>query len=74
MSWALKAEIPSVENWRRAFQTEGTAGKAWRLTSVDSVDVGPCGQSSLWLGQKIKCQWREAGRAAGPLGPAQLGC
>ena len=59
---------PSVENWRRAFQTEGTAGKAWRLTSVDSVDVEPCGQSSLWLGQKIRCQWWEAGRAAGASG------
>lgn len=41
MSWALKAEeVPSVDNWRRAFQTEGTAGKSWRLKQ--------CGRGAVW--------------------------
>lgn len=30
--------------------------------------VGPVWKSSPWLGQKIRCQWREAGRAAGASG------
>lgn len=35
---------------------------------TETVEVGLCGQSSPWLGQKIRCQWREAGRAAGASG------
>lgn len=42
MSWALKAkEVPSMENWRRAFQTEGMAwGKAWSPRQHEQGAVG----------------------------------
>ena len=69
MSWALKAEeVPSMENGRRAFQTEGTVGWAWRLKQ--------CGRGAVRA--ELPVAWTEdkgpvAGRQ-GPLGPAQLEC